>query len=120
MQEALLTKKQGETIPNWAQQFIDSNIFSSEEQWQNFLVEFNGCYGNLLTHLQKDYPRLTNTDMQALSLYVLGLDNADICLLLGLTQRTVWSRRMRIKSRIGLGEKESLDKWIEKVKEESV
>ena len=114
MQEALLTKKKEEKMPDWAQQFIDSNIFSSDAQWQEFFIEFNGCYGNLLNRLQKEYPRLTNTDMQALSLYVLGLDNADICLLLGLTQRTIWSRRMRIKDRIGLGEKESLDKWLEK------
>ena len=112
LQEALLSKKKEETIPNWAQQFIDSNIFSTEEQWKNFFVEFNGCYGDLLSRLQKEYPRLTNTDIQALALYVLGLDNADICLLLGLTQRTIWSRRMRIKDRVGLGEKESLDKWI--------
>ena len=112
LQEALLTKKKEETIPNWAQQFIDSNIFSTEEQWKNFFAEFNGCYGDLLNRLQKEYPRLTNTDIQALALYVLGLDNADICLLLGLTQRTIWSRRMRIKDRVGLGEKESLDKWI--------
>ena len=113
LQEALLTKKKDETIPNWAQQFIDSNIFSTEEQWKNFFVEFNGCYGDLLNRLQKEYPRLTNTDIQVLALYILGLDNSDICLLLGLTQRTIWSRRMRIKARVGLGEKESLDKWIE-------
>ena len=113
MQEALLTKKKEEKIPNWAQQFIDSNIFSTEEQWQDFFIEFNGCYSNLLIRLQKEYPRLTNTDLQAISLYVLGLDNADICLLLELTQRTIWSRRMRIKDRVGLGKKESLDKWIE-------
>ena len=59
-----------------------------------------------------DYPRLTSTDTQVLALYILGLDNSDICLLMGLTQRTIWSRRMRIKSRIGLGEKESLEKWL--------
>ena len=113
MQEALLTKKKEEKIPDWAQQFIDSNIFSTDEQWEEFFNEFNGCYGNLLKRLQRNYPRLTSTDTQVLALYVLGLDNSDICLLMGLTQRTIWSRRMRIKGRIGLGEKESLDKWLE-------
>ena len=118
LQEALLTKKKEESIPNWAQQFIDSNIFSTEEQWETFFSEFNACYGDLLNRLQQNYPRLTNTDIQVIALYILGLDNADICLLLGLTQRTIWSRRMRIKDRVGLGEKESLDKWIDKVKGE--
>ena len=113
-----ITKKKEESIPNWAQQFIDSNIFSTEEQWETFFSEFNACYGDLLNRLQQSYPRLTNTDIQAIALYILGLDNADICLLLGLTQRTIWSRRMRIKDRVGLGEKESLDKWIYKVKGE--
>ena len=112
LQEALLTKKKEETIPNWAQQFIESNIFSTDEQWEHFFGEFNGCYGDLMKHLQMDYPRLTSTDTQVLALYILGLDNSDICLLMGLTQRTIWSRRMRIKSRIGLGEKESLEKWL--------
>jgi DNA-binding CsgD family transcriptional regulator/cbb3-type cytochrome oxidase subunit 3 len=116
LQEALLTKKKEEKIPDWAQQFIDSNIFSTEAQWGNFFNEFKACYGNLLNQLQKNYPRLTNTDIQVIALYILGLDNADICLLLGLTQRTIWSRRMRIKDRVGLGEKESLDLWIEEVK----
>ena len=114
LQEALLTKKKEERIPDWAQQFIDSNIFSTDEQWEHFFSEFNGCYGNLMPRLQTEYPRLTSTDCQVLALYILGLDNSDICLLMGLTQRTIWSRRMRIKSRIGLGEKESLDKWLAK------
>ena len=113
MQEALLTKKKEEKIPDWAQQFIDSNIFSTDEQWEAFFNEFNGCYGDLMKRLQVAHPRLTNTDTQVLALYVLGLDNSDICLLMGLSQRTIWSRRMRIKNRVGLGEKESLDKWLE-------
>lgn len=118
LQEALLTKKKDEKIPDWAQQFIESNIFSTDEQWEHFFSEFNGCYGELLNRLQTVYPRLTSTDTQVLALYILGLDNSDICLLLGLTQRTIWSRRMRIKSRVGLGEKESLDTWLEKLLKE--
>lgn len=114
LQETILTKQKAEKIPEWAKEFIEMNIFSTEEQWQQFLEEFNDCYGDILKQLQENYPRLTYTDIQVIALYILGMDNSDICLLMGLTQRTIWSRRMRIKSRIGLGEKESLDKWIHK------
>ena len=114
LQEAVLSRKKDESIPQWAKDFIDQNIFSTEEQWQGFLKEFEGAYGDILIRLQRTYPRLTSTDMQVIALYILGLDNSDICLLTGATQRTIWSRRMRIKNRIGLGEKESLDKWIER------
>ena len=113
LQEAILSRKKEESIPQWAKDFIDQNIFSTEEQWQGFLKEFEGAYGDILTKLQNTYPRLTSTDLQVIALYILGIDNSDICLLTGATQRTIWSRRMRIKNRIGLGEKESLDKWIE-------
>ena len=112
LQETILTKQAAESIPEWARSFIEMNIFSTEDQWQQFLKEFEGCYGNLLAHMQNDYNRLTNTDLQVIALYVLGMDNSDICLLMGLTQRTIWSRRMRIKSRVGLKEKESLDTWL--------
>ena len=118
LQEAVLSRKKEESIPQWAKDFIEQNIFTTEEQWQGFLKEFEEAYGNILTKLQETYPRLTSTDLQVIALYILGIDNADICLLTGSTQRTIWSRRMRIKSRIGLGEKESLDKWIEEVKGE--
>ena len=114
LQEAILSRKKEESIPQWAKDFIDQNIFSTEEQWQGFLKEFEGAYGDILTKQQNTYPRLTSTDLQVIALYILGIDNSDICLLTGATQRTIWSRRMRIKNRIGLGEKESLDKWIER------
>jgi hypothetical protein len=114
LQEAILSRKKEESIPQWAKDFIDQNIFSTEEQWQGFLKEFEGAYGDILTKLQNTYPRLTSTDLQVIALYILGIDNSDICLLTGASQRTIWSRRMRIKNRIGLGDKESLDKWIEK------
>ena len=113
LQEAILSRKKEESIPQWAKDYIDQNIFSTEEQWHGFLKEFEGAYGNILTRLQSTYPRLTSTDLQVIALYILGIDNSDICLLMGTTQRTIWSRRMRIKSRIGLGEKESLNKWLE-------
>jgi hypothetical protein len=114
LQETVLSRKKDESIPQWAKDFIDQNIFSTEVQWNGFLKEFEEAYGDILTRLQHTYPRLTSTDLQVIALYILGIDNSDICLLTGASQRTIWSRRMRIKNRIGLGEKESLDKWIER------
>ncbi|MBR5327755.1 MAG: hypothetical protein IKV31_04350 [Paludibacteraceae bacterium] len=114
LQEAILSRKKEESIPQWAKAFVEQNIFSTEEQWQDFLKEFEEAYGDILAKLQSTYPRLTSTDLQVIALYILGIDNSDICLLTGASQRTIWSRRMRIKNRIGLGEKESLDKWIER------
>ena len=102
LQEAILHKRGNEAVPQWAKAYIESNIFTNTEQWQHFLQEFNGCYNNLLTDLQQRCPKLTIADMQVIALTIVGVDIADICLLLGLSQRTVWSRRQRIKNRLGL------------------
>lgn len=112
LQEAILHKRDDEAVPQWAKDFIDTNIFTSTEQWQDFLAEFNGCYGNLLTRLKQDYPALTNADLQVIALIVSGLDISDICLLLGLTQHTIWSRRLRIKSHAGLERGTTIEAWI--------
>lgn len=112
LQEAVLHKRDGEAVPQWAKDFIETNIFASTEQWQEFLHEFNVCYNNLLTYLQENYPRLTRADMQVIALIVIGLDIPDICLLLGLTQRTVWSRRLRIKTHLNLSAGDPLDERL--------
>lgn len=112
LQEAILHKHEKDGIPAWAQEFIQQNIFSTDEQWQAFLDEFNGCYSNIITHLQAAYPGLTAVDMQVIALIVIGLDVSDMCLLLGLTQRTIWSRRQRIRQRLELPEGCLLDDWL--------
>lgn len=112
LQETVLHKHKEEDLPEWAQEFVQQNIFSTGEQWQIFLDEFNGCYSNLLTRLQTEYPSLTSSDLQVIALVIIGLDIADICLLLGLTKRTIWSRRLHIRQRLLLEEGVVLDDWL--------
>lgn len=112
LQEAMLHKHQEDEVPEWAQEFVQQNIFSTGQQWQAFREEFNGCYGNLLEQLQTEHPKLTAVDQQVIALILIGLDTADICLLLGLTQRTIWSRRLRIKQHLELEENVELDEWL--------
>lgn len=115
LQETVLHKHQEGEVPEWAQEFIQQNIFSTGQQWQAFRDEFNGCYGNRLEQLQTQYPKLTAVDLQVIALILIGLDTADICLLLGLTQRTVWSRRLRIKQHLGLEDGVELDEWLRSI-----
>lgn len=113
LQEAILIKHEQEQLPSWALDFIKQNIFTTAEQWHTFVEEFNGCYSDMLVLLQAEYPQLTSTDLQVIALTVTGLDIPDICLLLDASPRTIWSRRLRIKRRIGLGEETKLDEWLQ-------
>lgn len=112
LQETVLHKHTEDEIPEWAKEFVQQNIFSTDEQWRVFLDEFNGCYSNLLSQLHTDYPSLTSSDLQVIALVIIGLDTADICLLLSLSQRTIWGRRNRIRQRLSLPDGIVLDDWL--------
>lgn len=49
------------------------------------------------------------------ALMLLGLDISDICLLPGSTQRTIWSRRQRIKKRMDISENIPLEKYLQQM-----
>lgn len=115
LQEAILHKRDEEKVPQWAKPFIETNIFSTEGQWKAFLEEFDDCHYHFLAYLHTRYPRLTETDMQVIALMLLGLDISDICLLLGSTQRTIWSRRQRIKKRMDISENIPLEKYLQQI-----
>ena len=115
LQEAILHKKDVEEVPRWAKTFIENNIFSTEGQWKDFLEEFNNCHYHFLAYLHTRYPHLTTTDMQVIALMLLGLDISDICLLLGSAQRTIWSRRQRIKKRMEINENISLEECLQRM-----
>ncbi|MBQ9706177.1 MAG: hypothetical protein IJV55_08350 [Paludibacteraceae bacterium] len=109
---SLMQEKPLKDLPAWAQQYINANLFASPDQWAGFQVEFNAVSNDFLTRLAADYPALTRADLQITALIVLGLSIQDICILLNLTKRTVWSRRLRIKTHLGLTESDHLDSWL--------
>ena len=100
-------------LPEWAQQFIEQNIIISAEQWDAFLDEFNKASSDILTRLKEEHKPLTKVDLLIIALILTGLSIQDICVLLGQTKRTVWSRRLRIKTHLGLTEADNLDLWLQ-------
>ena len=112
LQEAILHQQKDAELPQWADEFIQLSTFTSPSQWNEFVEEFNACYEHVLSHLQEQYPGLKTVDIKVISLIILGIDNADICLLLGLAKNTVWNRRNRIKQAIGLDGDTNLDWWL--------
>ena len=112
LQEAILHQQKDAELPPWADEFIQLSTFTSPSQWNEFVEEFNACYEHVLSHLQEQYPSLQTVDIKVISLIILGIDNADICLLLGLAKNTVWNRRNRIKQTIGLDGDTNLDWWL--------
>ena len=98
-------------MPQWLQEWIEENTFSNEKSWKSFMDSFNNAFENLLPRIKKEYPALTERDLQYIALAILNMDINDICYLLGTTERTMWNRRQFIKNHIG-DSKMDLDGWI--------
>ena len=112
MSEIMQGRKKDE-LPKWAQEFIEQNLITSQEQWDEFLKEFNAASSDLLDKLKAEHEKLTKTDLLIIALILTGLSIQDICVLLNQAKRTIWSRRLRIKTHLGLTEEDNLDKWLE-------
>ena len=111
MQESMKRHKE-DKVPAWVQEFVETNLVMTEEQWALFQQEFNANYSNYLVRLKQEHPSLTASDLQVIALTVLGVDISDICRLLNLTKRTIWGRRLRIKEHLGLSSENQLDEWL--------
>ena len=98
-------------LPAWVMNYLEENAFTADTNWQEFKLRFRGAYGDMLPRLHQQYPALTEQDDQYLALALLGLDNAEIAVLLNATDRTIWNRRQKIKTRLG-DSKMDLDRWL--------
>lgn len=96
-------------LPRSTQTLLDEIAYHRETDWQTLRQEFNHLYANLLEHLHTQHPALTAQDEQVIVFGVLGFDTNDTALLLGLTNRTLWNRRQKLKARLGI---DDIEAWF--------
>ncbi len=98
-----------EPLPRSTQALLDEIAYHRETDWQTLRQEFNHLYANLLERLHTQHPALTAQDEQVIVFGVLGFDTNDTALLLGLTNRTLWNRRQKLKARLGI---DDIEAWF--------
>lgn len=111
MAKHLHTKDIPAKLPREVRNYLEQIVFTKEENWQMLRKEFNSLYGNLLDNLQTAHPLLTTQDEQMITLGVLGFSNSDVAFLLGITDRTIWNRRQKIRDRLGDPQMD-IDQWF--------
>ena len=102
-------QKSADALPSWLKDVLADNLLT---EWEDLEKEFNSLYNDLLVHIKEQYPALTPMDLKMIALITLGLDIADICLLLNQTKRSIWSRRQRIKKHLDLPLGSDLEDWV--------
>ena len=89
-------------LPQWVQQLLNDYTFTDESKWKAFRQEYNHATNNELDRLQKEYPSLTEADIQYIALSKLELNVEEMCILLGCTNRTIWNRKQIVRTKLGL------------------
>lgn len=64
------------------------------------LDDLQHLFADKVDHIKRQYPALTDTDIQVLTLIGLGVDNADILQFTDMSKRTYYKRRQLIAQRM--------------------
>ena len=89
-------------LPQWVQQLLNDYTFTDKSKWEAFRQEYNHATNNELDRLQKEYPSLTEADIQYIALSKLELNVEEMCILLGCTNRTIWNKKQIVRTKLGL------------------
>ncbi len=84
----------------------------SEKEWQYYTDEVNHLFDNKINELKARATGLTPLDLIVISLICLDIDIANACSLLDMSSNTMYTRRVRIKSRLGIDKELDLEEWV--------
>lgn len=84
----------------------------SEKELHYYMFEADRIYGNRISTLKNNFPRLTFSDLIVISLISLGIDFNNSCILLDISLNTLYTRRKRIKNHLGIDKSTELEQWI--------
>lgn len=88
-------------MPAPVQDVLNALDFRNNENWNEFIVDFNDVYGNMLSLLTEQFPNITEQDKQYIALTLLGLSRKEVSFILGIEPQSVWNRRQRLKKHLG-------------------
>lgn len=86
--------------------------FKTPNQIKAFMKSFNEAYPDYMSDIKQNHPEVTDADALVIAFMINELNIQQICVLLNSKPRTVWSRRLRIKTHLGLTQNDDLDQWV--------
>jgi tetratricopeptide (TPR) repeat protein/predicted Holliday junction resolvase-like endonuclease len=84
----------------------------SEKEWKYYIDEVNHLFDNKINELKARITGLTPHDLIVISLICLDIDITNACNLLDMSSNTMYTRRVRLKNKIGITKEVDLEKWL--------
>ena len=103
--------KEENKFENFIEEITKQSVFSDKER-DYYIDEADDLFDGKITRLKTENPQLTKQDLIVITLISLQIKIADSCILLNMSQNTMYKRRDRIINHIGLSSITELETWV--------
>ncbi len=98
-------------FPKWLQTYRDEQLTMNKESLDELIRSIDGALDGAVSRLRREYPQLTESDMQFVILSIIGASDSDIGILLNVQKQTVYHRRQIVRRHIDQ-EIDDIDAWL--------
>ena len=98
-------------LENFIEEITKQSVFSDKER-DYYIDEADDLFDGKITKLKTENSQLTKQDLIVITLISLQIKIADSCILLNMSQNTMYKRRDRIINHIGLSSITELETWV--------
>ena len=98
-------------FPKWLQTYRDEQLTLSKESIDELIASVDTALDGAISRLRKDYPDLTESDMQFAILSIIGASDSDMGILLNVQKQTIYHRRQIVRKHVNPAIND-IDSWL--------
>lgn len=100
-------------FPKWLQTYRNEQLTLSKESIDELIASVDTALDGAISRLRKEYPALTESDMQFAILSIIGASDSDMGILLNVQKHTIYHRRQIVKKHVN-PTIDDIDAWLRK------
>ena len=97
----------------WLQTYRDEQLTMNKESLDELIASIDKALDGAISRLRKDYPELTESDMQFAILSIIGASDNDMSIVLNVQKQTVYHRRQIVRKHVDPAI-DDIDAWLRK------
>lgn len=98
-------------FPKWLQTYRDEKLVMNKESLDELIASIDKALDGAISRLRKDYPELTESDMQFAILSIIGASDNDMSIVLNVQKQTVYHRRQIVRKHVN-PDIDDIDAWL--------
>ena len=100
-------------FPKWLQTYRDEKLVMNKDSLNELIASIDKALNGAISRLRREYPELTESDMQFAILSIIGASDNDMSIVLNVQKQTIYHRRQIVRKHVH-PEIEDIDSWLRK------